>query len=106
MANPVMTPANGAFVYNSFDDYQAGRTSTPIREPRMRIRMREPGSSPARESATDLEGRRAVGGSPTRDVRIPLHLTAVNGASSVHPTDHTLASVSLRMLNPRISESS
>jgi len=33
------------------------------------------------------EGRRAVGGSPTRDVRISLHFTAVNGASSVHPTD-------------------
>ena len=40
------------------------------------------------------EGRRAVGGRPTRDVRIPLHLTAVNGCLERSPNGPTLASVS------------
>ena len=39
---PLLRPPNGAFVYDSLDDYLAGRASTPIHEPRMRVRIHEP----------------------------------------------------------------
>jgi hypothetical protein len=34
---PVLPRPNGDYVYDSFEDYQAGRRSSPVSEPRMRI---------------------------------------------------------------------
>lgn len=38
---PVLSRENGVFVYDNFDDYLAGRRSTPITGPRMRIRFND-----------------------------------------------------------------